>query len=63
MMQSVSASLVPMLMGPPLKKKRKPAVGLRVYTKTVESSVDLGPPVLIPQILFRSFPPGVLPLL
>ena len=29
--------LVPMLMGPPFRKKRKPEVGLRVYTKAVES--------------------------
>ena len=43
---------VPMLMGPPFGKKKKPEVGLRVYTKVVEvasgswsSCVDSADPV------------------
>ena len=32
--------LVPMLMVPPFRKKRKPEVGLRVYTKAVAVASD-----------------------
>lgn len=54
--------LAPMLMGPPFRKKRKPEIGLRVYTKGVEvatsswspcvNSAD-PPPVLASRFSFR----------
>ena len=50
-------SVVSMLMGPPFRKGRKSKIGWRV------SPVALGPPVLIPRILFRGLPAGALPLL
>ena len=38
--------LVPMLMGPPFRKKRKPEVGLQVYTKAVEVAIGSWPSCL-----------------
>ena len=54
--------LVPMLMGLPFRKERKPEDG--VHTKAVEvASGSLSPCIDFVQILFRGLPVGALPLL
>ena len=52
-----------MFMGSSFRMKRKLEVGLRVFTKAGDVPVALDRPVLIPQILCRSFTAAVLLLL